>query len=283
MDVRLHTLVTHLDAQAKVLQTSQGDIPYDQCVLALGATPRRLDIEGAENAISVNHLRDYRRFRDQLPEGGRVVIIGAGLIGCEFANDLASSGHPVEVVDPTSGPLSRLVPPEVGGDLQGHLQQLGVKWHLERSVTSISDQRVVHLDDGTQLQADVILSAVGLQANTALAEAAGLKVDEGIAVDAHLQSSHPDVFALGDCASLEGQVRPFVQPLLDSAEVLTQTLCGQPTPLKIQDWKVNVKTPVYPLTITPVPRGLQGQWQVNGGEAVFHDETGEPRGQVICG
>lgn len=285
--------VVALDPRARTLTLSDGQIrQYSQAVLAVGAEPLRLPMrgDGADQLIRVNNRSDYADFAARLATPGPVVVLGAGLIGCEFANDLGATGREVHVVDPSPWPLGRLVPEEIGRALQQALAEKGVVWHLLQTAASI-DQRdgllCVTLSDAAVVDAAVVLSAIGLQPRTALAKAAGLEVGRGIAVDALLQTSEPGLYALGDCAEIQGIVRPFVQPLLLSARALAKTLTGTPTPVVFGPLPVVVKTPALPMSVTPPPPGLAGQWQVQGAGrdllAWFVDPEGQRRGVLATG
>lgn len=286
--------VAKLDRLARTVTLTSGQLlPYSQIVLAVGADPIRLAIQGsaAARVLSVNNRMEYAVFRQALQSEGPVVVLGGGLIGCEFANDLAVSGREVHVVDPSPWPLGRLVPQQVGAALQLALAEKGASWHLGQTAVrieaSLGSAVQVHLSGGEVLQAAVVLSAVGLQPRTQLARAAGLAVGRGIQVDALLQASTPGVYALGDCAEIEGAVRPFVQPLLASAKALARTLVGQPTPVVFQVMPVVVKTPSLPLVVAPPVPGLAGAWKIEGEGrdllAWFIDEEGQKRGFAAAG
>jgi len=142
-------------------------IAYHKLVLALGADQIRLPLHGSgvDKILTVNDLDDYRRFRHALIDKKRVVIIGAGLIGCEFANDLAAAGYKVDVVDIAEKPLGRLLPPEAGAFLQQKLEAIGVNFHFDTSVQSIDqagEEMHLTLASGVMLDTDIVLSSVGL-------------------------------------------------------------------------------------------------------------------------
>lgn len=287
------TQVLAVDPAARTLTLADGQVlRYAQLVLALGAEPLRLPLPGdaADQVLSVNNRQDYEVFRAALQRPGPVVVLGAGLIGCEFANDLLASGREVHVVDPAPWPLGRLVPEEIGGTLAEALTQQGVFWHLRQTAASIDRAELglrVTLSSGQAVDAAVVLSAVGLQPRTSLAQQAGLAVGRGIAVNSLLQTSAAGIYALGDCAEIEGVVRPFVQPVLLAAKALAKTLMGTPSPLVLPPLPVVVKTPALPLVVTPPPPGLAGQWLVEGQGrdrvAWFVDPEGKRRGVSATG
>ena len=208
-----HTRVISLDTAARTLSyenaTGQShSLHYGDLVLATGADPIRLPMAGsaAAQVQSINHLQDLAQFHQTLGAAPKtVLVIGAGLIGCEFANDLLIGGYGVHVVDPSPRPLALLLPAGAGEQLQEALQSRGVAWHLGTTVQSLDTHAATGrlqatLADGSSMQVDAVLSAVGLRANTALASAAGIACERGIVVDAHLQTSAAHVYALGDCA-----------------------------------------------------------------------------------
>ncbi|WP_420427940.1 NAD(P)/FAD-dependent oxidoreductase [Algiphilus sp.] len=284
-----HATVTAIDADAHRIELDNGvALDYGKLVLATGATPIRLSALGPD-AISVNTIDDYRRFRAALPEKARVLIAGAGLIGCEFANDLAAAGYQVDVVDLCTWPLPRLLPEAQGQALQAGLEALGVRFHLGAGVKQVADG-VAELEDGTTVAFDVLLSAIGLAPNTTLAKAAGLNCGRGISVDAAFQTSASDIYALGDCvdvpADAGAQPMPYILPIAHAARALAKTLAGEHTEAPLPAMPVIVKTPACPTLVCP-PLDNTGHWQVAGEapdlEAVFTSEDGRETGFALTG
>ncbi len=287
-----HTRVEAIDRGSRRLHTSRGELAYGELVLALGADPVRLDLEGdaAGEVLTVNDLEDYRRYRERLDGHRRVVILGAGLIGCEFANDLLRDGRSPAVVDVAPRPLGRLLPPRAADALRRALEGRGVEWHLGTGAGSVSragEGLEVRLADGSVLEADLVLSAVGLRPRTGLAEAAGLAVGRGIRVDRMLRSSDPRIHALGDCAEVEGLVLPFVMPLMNAARALAATLSGTETPVRYPAMPVAVKTPDCPVVVCPPPPGRDCRWEEEetqeGVRALCLDAAREPVGFALTG
>ena len=301
-----HTQVRSLDTLARTLSYDDAagqshSLGYGDLVLATGADPIRLPMAGsaAAQVQSINHLDDLASFHEALGAAPRtVLVIGAGLIGCEFANDLLIGGYGVHVVDPSPRPLALLLPAGAGEQLQAALQAQGLAWHLGTTVQSLdahapSGRLQAVLADGSSLQVDAVLSAVGLRANAALASAAGIVCERGIVVDAHLQTSAAHVYALGDCAqyaSAGGRVLPYVMPIMNAAKALAATLAGQPTALVFPLMPVAVKTPALPIVVAAPHPNLIGQWTQDagvepeaGGAWRFVDEAGQQRGFVLTG
>ena len=289
--VRPRTRVTALEPEQRRVRIGGEALPYSKLVLAIGAEQIRLPLEGdaAGRVLSVNSLDDYARFRAALAAGSKVLIIGAGLIGCEFANDLAASGYPVDVVDIAEQPLPRLLPAAGAALLKEKLAALGVTWHLGASVKAVNgdgDAFNVALTNGRSVAAGIVLSAVGLRPQLALAKNAGLKTNRGIVVNRHLESSVPGVYALGDCAEVEGLVLPFVMPIMHAARALAATLAGKRTPVSYPAMPVLVKTPACPTIVSPPASGA-GEWQAvsaaGGVKSLFRDATGKLLGFALNG
>ena len=292
IDISDHVRVAAIDPLGRSLRSHAGDIAYARLVLAVGAQPIRLPIEGsgAAEVLSVNHLDDYAVFRARLAGCRRIAILGAGLIGCEFANDLTGAGYEVEVFDLSPQPLGRLLPTAAAGFFRGGLEAIGVGFHFESSIGRVDrhDGRYLLLDlKGHSFAADLVLSAVGLRPETALARAAGLTASRGIVVDRLLATSVPDIFAVGDCAEVQGLVLPFVLPIMQQARALAQTLAGTPAPVDYPAMPVVVKTPACPAVVCPPPLGTAGAWREEetgtGVRALFIDAAGNPAGFALVG
>jgi rubredoxin-NAD+ reductase len=286
------TRVTAIDPVGQRIRTGTGELPYDRLVLALGADPFAHGLAGAGAAavLAVNDLADYAAFRRAIDGKRRVAVLGGGLIGCEFANDLAHAGFKVDVVHLGEWPLERLLPAEAGQRLADALAALGVRWHLGRTgkrVDRTAAGYTVTLDNGDTVEADVVLSAIGLKPRTQLAQAAGIKTARGIQTNALLETSAPGIYAMGDCAEVAGQNLPYVQPLMVQARALAGTLAGTPTPVVYPPMPVMVKTPEHPVAVLPPRIGAAGSWKVecfDGGVCALHlDATGRLQGFALTG
>ena len=290
--VSTHSLVTAIDPVARHIIVNDAAIAYTRLVLAVGADPIRLPLAGdaADGVLSVNDLSDYTRFRLALDGRRRLVILGAGLIGCEFANDLRSAGIDVDVIDPAPQPLGRLLPPRAADFLRAALEAAGVRFHFGATVQSVAHAATgiaAVLANGTTLEADLVLSAIGLRPRVDLARDAGLTINRGIVTNALLQTSAADVYALGDCAEVAGFNLPFVMPIMQAARALARTLHGTATPVNYPAMPVVVKTPACPTVVCPPPAGVEGQWQesvaADGVRALFRDTAGALRGFALVG
>ena len=285
------TEITAIDTAARTLRAGEEVLRYSKLVLALGADPIAMPLQGdaAGEVMRVNDLADYARFRAAIEGKRHVTLLGAGLIGCEFANDLAAAGYAVDVVDPAPQPLGRLLPEPAAARMREALQALGVRWHFGTTARRVSRSGAslrVELSDDSLIETDAVLSAIGLEPRTALAAQAELRVNRGIATDRFLATSAPDVYALGDCAEVEGRVLPFVLPIMHAARALARTLSGTPTEVNYPAMPVAVKTPALPAVVCPPP-GVAGAWRItedsDGVEARFEDERDALRGFALVG
>ena len=182
------------------------NLPFSAVVLATGAEPRRLDLPGADLA-GVHYLReldDSLRLGDALRSAGRVAVVGAGWIGSEVAASARQLGAEVVMIDRAEVPLQRVLGHEIGEVFRSLHADNGVQLRSETGVVELRGTGRVEqivLTDGAVEDADLVVVGVGVIPRVGLAEAAGLKVDDGVVVDEHLQASAPGVFAAGDVAS----------------------------------------------------------------------------------
>ncbi|MNV29368.1 Rubredoxin-NAD(+) reductase [compost metagenome] len=184
--------------------------------------------------------------------------------------------------------MGRLIPKELGHALQNALSQLGVEWKLQNSIQSIqkvNDRYQVQLQDGQLFETELILSAVGLRPNITLAQAAGLNTARGICTSLDHCTSDTSIFALGDCAEVDGQWMPYISPINQALPALTDNLLGKAQKTQLQESPVIVKTPILPLSLLPAIG--EGKWQVeqHDGEwsAGFYDGTGKLTGFALLG
>ncbi len=298
--ILVNTHVLAIDSGNKTIKTDTGLVQYDKLVLAVGAAPIRLKLAGdaTDSVMSVNHLEHYRTFRDKLDAKrgpSRIAILGAGLIGCEFADDLAGAGHDVTLIDPQALPLAAIAPRDVGNALAEALVQRGVSLRLGASAVEINHVRGefdLCLGNGDIIAADLVLSAVGLRPDLQLARQAGLATDRGIVVDTFGQTSAPDIYALGDCAQYcddngLSTTLPYIAPLMSAARAIAQTLAGTPTAIDLKAAPVIVKTPSCPIALVPAPMYARdaGSWHgtKQGNQILnrFYDQDGVMLGFAV--
>ncbi len=293
LDARIGREAEAIDLTGKALLTTGGPIQYDSLILAPGAEPIRPEIGGdaAHRAISVNQLEHYDRFRAELPDGARVLIMGAGLVGTEFANDLVTNGYKPIVVDMLEKPLAQLVPASVGEKVRATLQDNGVEWQLGRKVEAIDYRHtergyVATLDNGEKIEADIVLSAVGLRPNVKLAQEAGLEIGRGIKVNEYGQTSDPDIYAIGDCAEYPNGLAAYVTPIMAAARGIAPSALGTPTAIKFPPLSVQVKTTLCPINLLPPGASVKGEWRevesdTKGDKHLFVDNDNKIQGYVL--
>jgi 3-phenylpropionate/trans-cinnamate dioxygenase ferredoxin reductase subunit len=242
VEVRLGCAVTAIDRGAGQVVLASGErLAFDHLVLATGTRPRALQVPGAGLAglVRLRTRGDADRLATLLPAAGRVVVVGAGLIGLEVAAVAATRfGCEVTVVEAAERVMGRTVLAETGRHVLGHHAGLGVDVRLGVAVQEFLEGRAgrvagVALSDGTRVEADLVLVAIGAVPCSELAEAAGLRVANGVVVDARLRTTDPRIWAVGDCAAgpsayAEGVVRlESLQNATDQARhVATQIATG---------------------------------------------------------
>jgi 3-phenylpropionate/trans-cinnamate dioxygenase ferredoxin reductase subunit len=206
VDLRLGAPARTVDVDAHTVTVGQEQIGFDRLLIATGATARRLPVvQNAEAPVTyLRTIEDSQRIRAALQPGRGVAVIGGGWIGLEVAAAARAAGCEVVIIEALEAPLVRVLGPEVARVFADLHRSHGVDLRTNVSVTSVeadAGRAVVRLGNGATLAADLVVVGVGATPSTALAEAAGLKVDNGIVVDEYLRTSHPDVFAAGDVAN----------------------------------------------------------------------------------
>jgi 3-phenylpropionate/trans-cinnamate dioxygenase ferredoxin reductase subunit len=192
-----------LDLQRKTVADDRGtEYTFEKLLLATGGTPRRLPF-GGDDVIYYRTLAHFRRLHDMALEKKTFGVIGGGFIGSEIAAALAMNDCKVTMFFPEQGISARLLPADLAEHLVGYYREKGVDVHPGETVTGINKsgrQTEIVTTSGSNATVDVVVAGLGITPNVDLAIAAGLKVDDGILVDGHLQTGHPDVFAAGDVA-----------------------------------------------------------------------------------
>jgi rubredoxin-NAD+ reductase len=270
-------------------------IYYKQLILASGSQAIKAPIQGTatDSVYSINDLKDFAKFREAVKRinAKRICIIGAGLIGCEFTNDLLNGGFEVEIVDPLNYCIPTLLPEPVGKLLQKNLEQHGAKFHFGELVSEVNNHSKNGIDvlfkSGKTINVDLVISAIGVRPNTSLAEKSGITINRGISTDRQLQTSAKNVFALGDCAEVEGRNLVYISPLMASIKALAMTLTGNNTDVIYPAMPITVKTPICPVVISPAPIDAKGSWffkiNDNNCTAEFRSDSGELLGFALTG
>ncbi|WP_144209311.1 NADH:flavorubredoxin reductase NorW [Shewanella donghaensis] len=246
--------VTNIDTDNRIITANNQSFEYEKLVFATGASPFVPPITGMPDgvALTLNSLNDFEKNQQHINNAKSVLVIGGGLIGVEVALDLANADKKVTLVEPNAQLMQIQLPEYVAHKLTQALEQQEIEVYTATGVSSMTqsdDGLIVTLTNGRKIEAQQILVCAGLKPNIALAAAANLLVSRGICVNEFMQTSDANIYALGDCAEFEGQVKAYLQPTLISASALAKTLLGEVTSVKLPNMMVKVKTPNYPIQI----------------------------------
>lgn len=208
VELRVGTAVTGLDPAAhRVTLADGGQVEYAKLLLTTGAAPRALPVPGADldSVLYLRRVQDSDRLKAAFQPGAKIVIVGAGWIGLEAASAARAAGAQVTVLETARLPLLRVLGSEVAEVFAGLHRDHGVDLRFGVQVAEVvgsgGQARGVRLADGTRIEADSVVVGVGAAPNTAIAQGAGLTVDNGIVTDEYLRTSAPDVYAAGDVAN----------------------------------------------------------------------------------
>lgn len=250
------THAIHINRAQRQLRTTRGTLRYGELILAHGAQAALPAGLPAALCWRINHLGAYQKLRAALGDAPKdVLIIGAGLIGSELANDLALGGHRITLLDVQAAPLARWPEEQAGGPLLAAWQGLPIRFlgcaTVNAVVRDAQGRYRVDTACGQQIEADQVIVCSGLQTPPRLARSAGLAWQGGIAVDAAtLRTSDPHIHALGDCISVNGQVSRFIEPIARQARTIAAAIAGgEAVHYEHRAAPVRVKTSSQPLTL----------------------------------
>ncbi|XOK62249.1 nitrite reductase large subunit NirB [Paenibacillus elgii] len=229
-----HT-VTAIDTQTRTVTSDQGvTVAYDKLILATGSNPFMLPLPGAdkEGVMAYRTIRDCEMMIDAAKKYKKAVVIGGGLLGLEAARGFLNLGMKVDVVHIGDTLMERQLDRTASKLLQEALEAQGMNFLLEKqSAEIVGDRRVTGLKfkDGSVAEADLVVMAVGIRPNVELAKSIGLEVNPGIVVNDYMQTSMPDIYAVGECVMHRGVVYGLVAPLYEQGAVLAKHLAGVET------------------------------------------------------
>ncbi len=250
------------------LRTTRGTLSFTSLVIAMGARPALPACLPPQLCWRINDLAGWSGLKQKIQQGPkRIVIVGAGMVGCELADDFARAGHQVTLLDVQSQPLATLLPPQGSARLRAGLEKAGVTVVGSVQVLGVAlnpdGSKRVWTQCARQFVADEVVAATGLVTDTRLASGAGLALDRGIAVDpSTLQTSASQVYALGDCVSIEGAPCRFIEPISKQAQAIAHAILNIPYAGYAHTQPViRLKTKSIPVVLhgLPVTAGL---WQV---------------------
>ena len=293
--------VTAIDPEARVLSTTEGEVAYDELVLATGSLPRRLpaaiggDLDGV---FTVRDLADVDAMAPRFVKGAKVLIVGGGYIGLEAAAVAAKLGLEVTLVEMADRILQRVAAPETSDYFralhEGHGVTLREGVGLERLLGE-GHVTGARLSDGTEIAADFVITGVGIEPDIALAKAAGIEIDNGIKVDAQGRTSVPGIWAAGDCTSFPyrgGRIRlESVPNAIDQAEVVAENILGAGKEYIAKPWfwsdQYDVKLQIaglnagYDRVVTRLGEGSASFWYYLGETLLAVDAANDPRGYMV--
>ena len=238
--------VTAIDRSAKTVTGENGTVPYDKLLIATGSAPFIIPVQGKDlpGVITYRDLDDTNAMIAAAAKGGKAVVIGGGLLGLEAAAGLTERGMEVTVLHLMGHLMERQLDESAGFLLRRDLQNKGVKVICQASTAAILGDRHVEgvmLEDNTGLEADLVVMAVGIRPETRLANDAGLEVARGIEVNAQMQTSDPDILAVGECIEFDGHLFGLVAPLYDQARVVAKTLMDEPDAFVAKELSTKLK------------------------------------------
>jgi len=236
IQLRLGVRISGIDVNAKTVTGDDGLLTrFDKLLLATGSNPLIPPMEGVkkEGVYVFRNLDDTRALLDRATKGVKAVVIGGGLLGLEAARGLQVQGCEVTVVHLMDTLMERQVDLTGGGYLKTKMECLGMKVLLERNTATIlGDGKVegIAFKDGNCIEAEIVVIAAGIRPNVELGRKAGLQVNRGIVVNDFMETSHPDIFAVGECVEHKGICYGLVAPLLEQGKVLAATITGNKGP-----------------------------------------------------
>jgi nitrite reductase [NAD(P)H] large subunit len=236
IELRVGVRIADINAEQKIITGDDGSVtPFDKLLLATGSNPLIPPMEGVkkDGVYVFRNLDDTRALLDRARKGLKAVVIGGGLLGLEAARGLQVQGCEVTVVHLMDRLMERQMDLTGGGYLKSKMECLGMKVLLEKNTTAILGNGKVEglaFEDGSSIEAEIVVIAAGIRPNVELGRKAGLQVNRAIVVNDFMETSHPDIFAVGECVEHNGTCYGLVAPLLEQGKVLAATISGNKGP-----------------------------------------------------
>jgi nitrite reductase (NADH) large subunit len=235
IDLRVGVRIEDIDGERKVVRgDDDSETPFDKLIIATGSSPFIPPIAGVdkEGVLTFRNLADTRSLLERSRPGAKATVIGGGLLGLEAARGLQVQGCEVTVVHLMGHLMERQLDPTGGAYLRKKMENIGVKVLCSASTREIFGNGHVEgvaFQDGTELDAELVVVAAGIRPNVEIAKRSGLDVERGIVVDDYLRTSHPDIYAVGECTQHRGQIFGLVAPLIEQGKVLAAAITGNET------------------------------------------------------
>ncbi|MEM9157858.1 MAG: FAD-dependent oxidoreductase [Verrucomicrobiota bacterium] len=249
IELILNERVASIDTSSQIALAAQGQsLPYDKLILCTGSSAFVPPIPGIEleGVFVYRTTKDVDAIKAYSRNAKRAVILGGGLLGLEAANALQEQGLDTHVLERANGLMPRQLNEEGSSVLENQLRERGLKLHIRQGLEKIEryeNQLLLHLADGSTMRTDVLVLSVGIRPRDELARSANLNVGVrgGIQTSDELQTSSPQIYAIGECALHRGQIYGFIAPGYQMADALAKSLTGTPTPYEGSDLSCRLK------------------------------------------
>jgi rubredoxin-NAD+ reductase len=283
-----NTFVVGIAPGLRQLRTTRGNWRYTDLVLAQGARPALPPALPAALCRRVNDLAGWTGLRRALGAGPRrLAVIGAGMVGCEIAEDAARAGHTVTLIDVAAAPLAALLPPTAAARLQASLEAQGILFSGNTMVCAVDvagdGAKTITTADGRTFACDELVAATGLATDGRLARGAGLDFNRGLVVDPPtLRTSAEHIYALGDCISIDGAPCRFIEPLARQAGAISHAILGtRGEAYAHRQPVIRLKTRALAVVVHGLPRA-DGDWAVQRDDGDFLEMRQWRHGAVIA-
>nr|WP_232744864.1 FAD-dependent oxidoreductase [Thiomicrorhabdus sp. Kp2] len=269
LGIKVRTKVMSVNTKRKKVMTTTGSFSYDKLVLATGAKALIPKVEGdaGHEMVTINDLAAYKKFYKTLQGIKKVTLVGGGLIATELAEDLRSFGIEVDMIVRGSHLMSQIMPEAISSNLEQKLKERGVNLIFNselKEMDKVGSGYVLKTDQGETYETDLVIAAIGLAPNVELAKKAKLETNRGICVNQHCQTNDPDVYAIGDCAELDGVVQAFLEPIRRQVKAFASHLYGDSSSeFNVLPTLIKTKTPSLSIMLSPPLIATHGQWEMN--------------------
>nr|WP_246261714.1 FAD-dependent oxidoreductase [Thiomicrorhabdus cannonii] len=292
--VKTKTKVMSINTARKKVMTTTGSFAYDKLIIATGAKALMPRIEGdaVHEVMTINDLQAYKKFYGKLQGKQEVTLIGGGLIATELAEDLASYGVKVRLIVRGAHLMSQIMPEAIARRLEEKLMSRGIDIVFNSELKSIDygdeGKYVLKTDQGEVLQTELVLAAIGLSPNTELAKKAGLKTNLGICIDEHCVTSDENIYAIGDCAEIDGVIQAYLEPIRRQVKALASHIFGADEQVfKVLPTLIKTKTPSLSIMLSPPLHATHGLWEttlnVGDNQQLFYKEEQNVIGFALSG